>query len=84
MQKPYRAGATGRALDLVRTDVLVTSAGHRLGVETLVVVISDGGSLENETVVVTAANNLRSTGARIIGQSAPPTTFSTTRPSFFF
>lgn len=59
----------GRALDHVRTQVLATSQGHRLGTETLVIVLTDGGSLEAEGTVKEAADELRSVGARIVGET---------------
>lgn len=71
----------GRALDHVRTQVLATSQGHRLGTDTLVIVLTDGGSLEAEGTVKEAADELRSIGTRIVGEtkkrrmrpSGPPT-----------
>jgi EAL domain-containing protein (putative c-di-GMP-specific phosphodiesterase class I) len=59
----------GRALDHVLTQVLTTSQGHRLGTDALVIVLTDGGSLEAEGTVKEAADNLRSIGVRIVGET---------------
>ena len=52
--------ATGAALDLARTQLLATSArGHRLGVKTVVILVTDGNTQETSTVLVNAANAMK-------------------------
>ena len=57
---PYlNAGtATGRALNLARTDVLVASAGYRAE-RTVVVVVTDGNTQETAAVLQSAATQMQ-------------------------
>lgn len=55
--------ASGRALDYIVDDLLVPSAGHRVGAETSVLFMTDGRSQDS---VTNAARRLQATGANII------------------
>lgn len=59
---PYLAGSTaiGRALDAVRTSVLVPAAGHRVGTQTVVFVLTDGRTQETQAVLTASAAALKS------------------------
>ncbi|EDQ91315.1 uncharacterized protein MONBRDRAFT_23588 [Monosiga brevicollis MX1] len=57
--------ATGNALDSIRTNLLQASAGYRGG-EVVVYFITDGVSQESPSVVESAAQALRATGAQVM------------------
>jgi hypothetical protein len=60
-----KSTATGAALNLVRTQLLLAGRRGYRGVDTAVVVITDGHTLEEQSVLLDAVQQLHSTGASV-------------------